>query len=221
MNTLLIYDDPSSAEFFQSAFLKENLHCELLSCHEADLSADLLFQYDGVILPMLDLDNTVSLCNKINSVDHNKPVIVLHQRNNSMLDGMNESGIIENYFIPPFQFRVIVAELKFAAFRAREEQTQIKWTLRDLELDYLTRKVRLNNQSVCLRNKEFCLLHFLMQNIGRVLSRTDILENVWDRNALILNNTVDVHIAKLRKKIERTGKSKFIRTIPYAGYVLE
>jgi two-component system copper resistance phosphate regulon response regulator CusR len=111
--------------------------------------------------------------------------------------------------------------MKFEIFLSKEKIDNSRYVLRDLELDVSRHRVSVCNSEVHLRNKEFALLHFMMLNKGRVLSRTDILENVWDRNANMMTNTVDVHISTLRKKIEKVSKRRFIHTIPCLGYILE
>lgn len=88
----------------------------------------------------------------------------------------------------------------------------------DLTLDYMKRVVRRGNQVIPLRNKEFSLLSYFMKNIGLVLTREQIVREVWDREATIFTNTVDVHIHKLRKKIDNDAKRRLIRTIPCIGY---
>jgi DNA-binding response OmpR family regulator len=124
-------------------------------------------------------------------------------------------------FSRPFPFRQMSAEMRYAIFHQKEKMEFGKYILRDLELDLARHQVKLSDQSLYLRNKEFSLLHYLMVNKGKVLSRSDILENVWDRNANILTNTVDVHISQLRKKMGEGKNQKYIHTIPCTGYIFE
>ncbi|MDP2642597.1 MAG: winged helix-turn-helix domain-containing protein [Candidatus Peregrinibacteria bacterium] len=88
-------------------------------------------------------------------------------------------------------------------------------------LDLVSRKLFVSGQYIYLRNKEFSLLEYFIKNIGKVLSRTRILEEVWDRNILCPTNTVDVHVSSLRKKIKSCENVDFIRTVPCVGYVFE
>jgi len=88
-------------------------------------------------------------------------------------------------------------------------------------LDMGRRVVLVDNKFVCLRNKEFSLLEYFMRNAGRVLSRTEILEDVWDRNICCPTNTVDVHVSKLRKKLGAHLSSGFIRTVHCVGYIFQ
>jgi len=89
----------------------------------------------------------------------------------------------------------------------------------NLRLNTDARKLFVQSKAICLRNKEYSLLEFFMRNVGRVVTRTQILEEVWDRNIFCSTNTVDVHISKLRRKIHKYLKSPVIKTIHCIGYV--
>lgn len=90
-----------------------------------------------------------------------------------------------------------------------------------LKLDCGGRKLFINGDKVVLRNKEFSLLEYFMNNVGRVLSRTQILEDVWDHNICCPTNTVDVHVSSLRKKLESFSSGYLIRTVHCIGYIFE
>jgi len=90
----------------------------------------------------------------------------------------------------------------------------------ELLLDLNSYRCFIGESEISLRNKEFFLLHYFLINIGKVISRTEILEEVWDRNICCATNTVDVHISKLRKKLRKITKRCFIRTVPCIGYIL-
>lgn len=90
-----------------------------------------------------------------------------------------------------------------------------------LRLDSASRKIFIGKRAIVLRNKEFSLLEYFMCNIGKVLSRTQILEDVWDRNICCATNTVDVHISTLRQKLKKYDKRNIIRTVHCIGYIFE
>ncbi len=90
-----------------------------------------------------------------------------------------------------------------------------------LKLDLSSRKLFVGRIFVSLRNKEFSLLEYFIKNTGVVLSRTRILEDVWDRNIICPTNTVDVHVSNLRKKLEKHECSDFIKTVHCIGYIFE
>ena len=90
-----------------------------------------------------------------------------------------------------------------------------------IKLNTSSHKVFVKDSPVFLRNKEFALLEYFMQNMGKVLSRTQILEDVWDRNICCPTNTVDVHVSSLRKKVGKYFGNGFIRTVHCVGYIFE
>ncbi len=90
-----------------------------------------------------------------------------------------------------------------------------------LFLDIESRKFFVKEKNISLRNKEFCLLKYFMTNIGKVLSRTQILEEVWDRNICCPTNTVDVHVSSLRRKLKKSAKEDFIKTVHCVGYIFD
>jgi DNA-binding response OmpR family regulator len=222
MHTLIL-----ASNLQQAAFIKKGMICE-------NLSATVLpFDTKGVLLlsSMTEADGVLILADNpasaIITVDNCRllrpmiPIIILSPKNDTVFQSLVEGRKIIHYFIRPFPFRQIAAEMKYAIFRQREKIEVGKYILRDLELDVLSHRVKVKSTTVYLRNKEFSLLHYLMANRGRVLTRSDILHHVWDRNTDILTNTVDVHVSLLRKKIEKLVGGNYIRTVPCLGYVLE
>ncbi len=91
----------------------------------------------------------------------------------------------------------------------------------DLKLNIPARKLIISDNCILLRNKEFSLLEYFLKNVGKVVSRTEILEEVWDRNICCSTNTVDVHVSSLRRKIRTYLKFDPIKTIYCIGYVFE
>lgn len=104
---------------------------------------------------------------------------------------------------------------------SQTEETNLLTKAFDVRLDARAHFVKRQNQPIPLRNKEFALLEFFIMNQGRVLTRDDILECVWDRNGHFTSNTVDVHINRLRQKIDRPFKEKLIHTVHCVGYVFD
>ncbi len=91
----------------------------------------------------------------------------------------------------------------------------------NVRLDLLSRKLFVSGCEIVLRNKEFSLLKYFLSNMGRVVSRTQLLEDVWDQNIFCSTNTIDVHISNLRRKISKYSKATFIRTVHCIGYILD
>lgn len=220
MQTLIIAENIRQAEFINKGFQYENLSSDIIPIDKANEIENYIPFYDGIFI----LTDSVPIIEQISTVcknlKKNIPVFCLAQKFHKDLIRFRDDSRIDMLFIRPFAFRNIVSEMRFTIFQEKENIEHSHFVLRDLELDLLRHEVTYKDKVINLRNKEFALLHFMMVNVGRVLSRTTILENVWDRNANILTNTVDVHISQLRKKIENGSEQKYIHTIPCTGYIL-
>ncbi len=219
MQILIIANNVKQAEFLQKGFKYENLSCDVMSTFNRDLIKSYTIFYDGILILYDGNFDFYDLIGELRSSLKNQPTFLLANRLNPELVEIKKSNLIDMLFIRPFSFRTISSEIRFAVFRKLEDESKSKLVLRDLELDLSKHTVRLKNDEILLRNKEFALLHFLMMNQGKVLTRSIILENVWDRNASIVTNTVDVHISLLRKKLEKKAQQQYIYTIPCAGYL--
>lgn len=125
------------------------------------------------------------------------------------------------YFSAPFSYNGLALALKKSASE-KMPSSDIKWLRAfDIWLDLERREVKRHKTFIPLRNKEFALLEFFILNRGKVLTRTSILEHVWDRNSHFSSNTVDVHINRLRRKIDNPFKEKLIHTIHCIGYTFD
>jgi len=220
MQTLLITEDLHHGQFVQQGFKYESMPTLLASIHATPAEiAPMLTSCDTVFL----LVHNIQLIDKVLPllVPIHRPfiIVVLAKEYDSRLFEYVQAGKIHSFFTRPFPFRTIASEIRTLVYRQREQSTYQVHRLRDLELNRDTHEVRWKGQSIHLRHKEFVLLEFLMLNAGRLLSRETILESVWDRNANIFTNTVDVHINKLRKKIDYNVSEKFIHTVHCSGYI--
>lgn len=220
MQTLIITDNNRQAEFLKKGLQYDNVSADIFTINDFNVFNKNLYYYDGVFLLINSIEKVDSLCKHIRSVKNKMPIIVLAQEYNEFYEVILKSSVITNYYIRPFPFTNIATDMKIAIFRVKEHVENSKFVLRDLELDILSHVVLFKKCVIPLRNKEFSLLHFMMMNVGKVLSRTMILEHVWDRNSDLLTNTVDVHISQLRKKIDNRSDEKYIHTIPCMGYLL-
>ncbi|MBD3328412.1 hypothetical protein GF340_03850 [Candidatus Peregrinibacteria bacterium] len=221
MQVLIISDIYRQSTFIQKGLQYENLATKVV-LHKED--ADYLVQipyYDGVFIYFADSGFLKSVLEKIKKHYPKLPIFLLADHFSKQLKIFERQNLINYFYIRPFSFRTLAIEMKIAVFQNKEFQEKESLMVRDLQLDLMKHEVKHKNQIINLRNKEFALLHFLMSNKGIVLNRSTILENVWDRNANIFTNTVDVHVSQLRKKIEDISGEKYIHTIPCAGYVLK
>jgi len=220
MQCLLLAQELHQGQFVHQGLKYENLPNDILSIYtpeeqiyEAASSCDAVF----ILLHKLDLLD--GLLAKVRLPNRNLPVFLLsHQYDQRAIEYVKNKQI-EHFFVRPFGFRSIVNDAKTLVYKMREQNPSEILKIRNLELNRDTHEVHWKDKQILLRNKEFILLEFLMLNVGKLLTREIILESVWDRNANIFTNTVDVHINKLRKKIDYYVSEKFIHTVHCSGYI--
>jgi DNA-binding response OmpR family regulator len=219
MRILLIEDEERVAKF-----VERGLRAELYlvdAAPDAETAFHFLKQgtYDLVILDLNlpDLSGTEVL-RRIRKSDHALPVLILTARDSIADKVENFEQGADDYLTKPFSFTEL--SLRIRALLRRGNSTNNSEALRvaDLELDRSAHTVKRNGHLIELTSKEFALLEYFMVNAGRVLSRTMIVENVWDQSFEGLTNIVDVYVAQLRKKIDENSEKKLLRTVRGVGY---
>lgn len=173
--------------------------------------------YDAIILDnVLPKKMAKQVCTEIRDQNIYAPIILLSAKNDvlSKIELLNSGA--DDYLTKPFSFEELKARLKTLLRRPHKIETSIIKT-NNLILNKDTHEVRKNNKRIDLTRKEFSLLELLMSNLGKVVTRTDMMEHVWDINADPFSNTVEAHILNLRKKIGDRNK-KILRNIPGRGY---
>lgn len=149
------------------------------------------------------------------------PIVIIDERNDERTRAKALDFGANRYYAKPIMYRELAKDIKNLAY-GRVNGKGNKWSRAfDIWLDMERRLAKRANHTIALRNKEFALLDFLINNKGRVLTRNSIFENVWDRNANIASNTVDVHINRLRRKLETSSSGKLIHTIHCIGYIFD
>jgi DNA-binding response OmpR family regulator len=178
-------------------------------------------EYDLILLDnILPGKSGYEICVKLREYKMTTPILILSTRSEietkvSLLD----CGA-DDYLTKPFSFIELSARIK-ALLRRPPQIEEYPLVVGDITLDRNTYSFMRNNETVYLTPKEFMLLEHLMRNQGKVISRGMILEHVWDANADQFSNSVETHIANLRKKIDPANKKRFIRTIPGRGYMVD
>ncbi|MFC1600125.1 winged helix-turn-helix domain-containing protein [Patescibacteria group bacterium] len=165
-------------------------------------------------------NHTGKFINLINAANISKPIFILINREFFLF---NENKVeIRTKFIYPHNIsvRYLAFEIKRNIKNKVIHEGPSILKVSDMKLDLDTREVTRFNETQFLRNKEFQLCEYLMRNTNMLLTRQMLLENVWDRNAHLITNTVDVHINCLRKKIDYSPKYKLIETIHCNGYIM-
>jgi len=223
MRILIVEDEPKVASFIKNG-LGDNLY-------ESDIaydsvSAEKLFRqykYDLIILDLI-IPGTggLELCKKLKSQRPNIPVLMLTALGTTedKIEGFDAGA--NDYLVKPFEFRELIARVK-VLLRTYDKtyESGSKLIAGDLELDLDRKTVKRGNLLIGLTSKEFSLLEYFMRNPGRVLTRNEIAEKVWDVNYDFSTNVVDVYVNFLRKKIDKGFDKKYIRTRVGFGYVFE
>jgi two-component system, OmpR family, response regulator len=221
MKLLLIEDDQRMADFIVRG-LKEHGH---VVDHAAN-GKDGLFlaageKYDALIIDrMLPGLDGLSVLKMLRSTDNHVPAIFL-----TTMDGIDdrveglEAGA-DDYLVKPFAFAELIARL--GALMRRPRVSDLKTSLRvgDLDMDLLKRQVTRSGRNIDLQPQEFRLLEYLMRSEGRVVTRTMLLENVWDFHFDPKTTVVETHISRLRAKIDRGFASELLKTQRGVGYTL-
>jgi two-component system OmpR family response regulator len=195
--------------------------CRLVETGECALRSILEEAFDVVVLDRsLPCMSGLDVLNELNGRTH-PPVMIL-----SALDGPEErvDGLragAEDYLGKPFHFSELLVRLEILAKRqSREHDDEIHLETNDLAMNTMTREVRRGGKRIDLTDKEFKLLHVLMRHKGQAVTRTMLLEKVWGYSFDPQTNLIDVHMSKLRTKIDKEHEVPLLRTIRSVGYVL-
>jgi len=217
---VLIIEDERKIASFKKGLEAEGYTADVAYDGERGLALAEANDYDLIILDiMLPKLDGVALCQELRAEGKETPILMLTAKD-AIADRVQglDSGA-DDYLTKPFAFEELVARMR-ALLRRGGPKSPPQLRVADLVLDPVTREVRRAGQLIALTNLEYRLLHYLMQNRGRVLSRTLIEEHVWGSSFDSFTNAVDVYISKLRKKIDRGFGKRLIHTVREIGYVL-
>ncbi len=221
MKILLVEDEPPLASFIKKGFEHEGY--DLTVAYDGRTGWSLYDQqpYDLVILDVnLPYLNGVELCQRIRAGHRRVPVLLL-----TALDSLDdkEAGFAagaDDYLVKPFEFRELLMRARALTQRyaAGDERRELR--MADLVLDLDAKTVTRAGQRIALTTREYSLLEHLLRNRGRVISRVDIAERVWDLDFDTTTNVIDVYVSYLRKKLDRDFSPKLIHTVVGMGYVM-
>ena len=220
MRILLIEDDPETADYIQQGLREENHDLAVAGDGRSGLLRAAGEAWDLLIvdrmLPGLD---GLALVKTLRAAEVHTPVLFLTTMGgiDDRVAGLNAGG--DDYLAKPFAFAELAARIGALSRRARPARPDTTLRVADLELDLLTRAVRRGGEPIELQPREFQLLEYLVRNAGHVVTRTMLLEAVWDFHFDPRTNIVDSHISRLRAKVDR-GRAELIHTVRSAGYCL-
>jgi two-component system OmpR family response regulator len=221
MRVLVIEDDREIAHFLQKG-LKESGHsADLVDDGEAGLEMARSGIYDVLIVDrMLPRRDGLSVIQTLRSEGNRTAVLILSALGevDDRVKGLKAGG--DDYLTKPFALSELLARIEALARRSAPEELETRYTVGDLVLDRLSHKVTRAGEPILLQPREFRLLEYLMKHAGQVVTRTMLLENVWDYHFDPQTNVIDVHVSRLRSKIDKTFDKALFHTVRGAGYMI-
>lgn len=222
MRLLVVDDDNLLAEFIRLA-LKEHGHAVDVARTGAEgRTCAMVYDYDAVILDYMLPDQTgVEVVRELRAKGRATPVLMLTSRGDQedVVRGLDAGA--DDYLVKPFEVAVLLARLRALVRRGGARQGS-EGALRfgDLEMDRLRRRITARGKALSLTPKEFSLLEHFLLNPDRVVTRTELLEKVWEMHFDPGSNVVDVHVARLRSKLQKAGAGVTLATLRGTGYML-
>jgi two-component system copper resistance phosphate regulon response regulator CusR len=222
MRILLVEDEPKVA-----AFIKKGLEEQ---SYEVDQAYDGFYgkklalenEYDLIILDViLPQKNGLEVCREIRQVKPAVAILMLTALGSTDDKILGLDSGADDYLVKPFVFQELVARIRALTRRSYDAPANEILRLADLELNLTKKTVARSGVPITLTAREFALLHYLMRNKERVVSRVDIIEQVWETSFDTGSNVIDVYINFLRKKIDKDFSPKLIHTLVGMGYVLK
>ncbi|GAA4300747.1 response regulator transcription factor [Nibribacter koreensis] len=222
MKILLIEDEPKV-----SAFIKKGLEEQT---YEVDLAYDGFYgaklalenEYALVVLDViLPRMNGVEVCRTIRQQNQTLPILMLTALGSTDDKILGLDSGADDYLVKPFEFQELLARIRALTRRVQENVSSEVLQLADLELDVQKKTVTRSGVPISLTAREFALLYYLLRNKERVVSRVDIIEQVWETSFDTGSNVIDVYINFLRKKVDKDFSPKLIHTLVGMGYVLK
>jgi DNA-binding response OmpR family regulator len=221
MKILIVEDEPKVASFIKKGLEENNYYAGIANDSR---SAETMALEDNYNLYILDLIipgiGGLELCRRFKKQNPDIPVLMLTAlgTTDDKINGFDAGA--DDYLVKPFEFRELLARIKVLTKKSGLQDAQVnKLVQGDLELDLDRKLARRGNTTIELTAKEFTLLEYFMRNRGRVLSRNDIAEKVWDVSFDFGSNIVDVYVNFLRKKIDKGFDTRLIHTKVGFGYV--
>jgi two-component system copper resistance phosphate regulon response regulator CusR len=220
MRVLVIEDEHKIANAVKDGLASEAFAVDIAYDGQEGLNAALFEDYDLIVLDRMlpgGMDG-IEICQKLRGEGKHMPVLILTAKDQvrDRVAGLNAGA--DDYLVKPFSFEELLARVK-ALLRRPHDSLGETLQVADLTLDTVAKEVRRNDQPVQLSSKEYALLEYLLRNKNKVLSKNNIMTHVWDFDADILPNTVEVFMTYLRAKIDKPfGGPRLIQTVRGFGY---
>jgi two-component system OmpR family response regulator len=222
MRILVVEDDAKIASFVEKGLRQAGYAVDTVSDGEEGLAMAQFNPYDAAVVDiMLPGMDGLTLIEELRRRRLTTPVIILSAKHSvdDRIRGLKAGG--DDYLTKPFSFSELLARIQALMRRASMKTSPTSFEAGDLKVDLLTREVKRGEQQIELQPREFSLLEYLLRNKGTVVSKTMILEHVWDYHFDPKTNVVDVLVSRLRSKIDKDFDVKLIHTLRGVGYVLK
>ena len=222
MKILVIEDDLEASAYLAKAFKEAGIVIDAASDGESGLFMATENSYDVLVIDrMLPRRDGISVIGELRKRGVHTPVLVLSALGqvDDRVTGLRAGA--DDYLPKPDAFSELLARVEVLGRRKGTPDQDMVSKVGDLELDRLAHEVRRNGKEIILQPREFRLLEYLMKNAGQVVTRTMLLENVWDYHFDPQTNVIDVHVSRLRAKIERDNEAPLLKTVRGAGYMIK
>ncbi|WP_269620078.1 response regulator transcription factor [Zhongshania sp. BJYM1] len=222
MRVLLIEDDTSVAEYIVKGLRESGYQVEHAADGKTGLVKATTEQYDALIVDrMLPHVDGLTIIQTLRASNDTTPALILSALGevDDRVKGLKAGG--DDYLVKPFAFAELLARIEVILRRKEAGSAVTRLKVADLEMDLLAHKVSRAGQPFNLQPREYKLLEYLMRHAGQVVTRTMLLENVWDYHFDPQTNVIDVHISRLRQKIDKGFDKPLLNTVRGAGYMLD
>lgn len=223
MKLLIVEDEPNLLSILRKGLSEKNNEVSVALDGTTALEMIMNHNFDVVILDIMLPDiNGIEICRRLRAEKNFVPILLLTAlgTTENIVTGLNSGA--DDYLVKPFKFSELEARIAALARRSTQEHRPNSLIqIEDLEIDNRAKSVKRKGEIIQLTAKEFNLLYYLASNAGKILSRENILENVWDINFDMNTNVVDVYINYLRNKIDKPYPVKLIQTIKGLGYIIK
>lgn len=224
MAILLVEDEPNVVSVIKRGLAEHGFEISVATNGETGLQMAMEYSYDLIILDlMLPVMDGIQICKRLRAQNNPTPILMLTalDATENVVTGLNSGA--DDYMAKPFKMIELASRIKALLRRTQGGMKPLAnvFVMNELELDADAKIAKLEGNELNLTSTEYRLLEYLMKNQKKVLSRIQILENVWDINFNLGTNVVDVYINYLRKKLDKENPSRFIQTVFGMGYMMK
>lgn len=221
MKLLIVEDDIAIASALKEGLEDESYAVDVAYDGDEGLRTALADEYDVIILDvMMPGMNGYEVCQELRRSGNSTPILMLtaKDQNRDVVKGLDTGA--DDYLPKPFSFEVLLARIRALLRRPNDKKDEIL-TIGNLTLNPASKQVARDGKEIKLTSKEYAVLEYLMRNPGKVLSKQTIINHVWDFDADVLPNNVELFIMFIRRKVDKPFKTPLIHTVPGFGYTIE